>query len=71
MPSHINYKLKPLRQFLWGYYPEIAKRCGVSEKTVQRVLNGEYHNQTIIDAASMLRDEIERERELSIKKLIK
>lgn len=69
MPSHINYKLKPLRQALWGKYPEIAKRCEVSEKTVQRVLNGEYHNQAILDTAIALRDELESNLKKSLSKI--
>lgn len=44
--------LAELRENLpWGSQKEIAKRCGLSRLTVNKVLNGVFFNKKVIDTA--------------------
>ncbi len=65
----ISLKLKQLRRELYGHYGLISEECGFSRVTVGKVLNGDYMNQQVLDAAIKVRDRLREEKQDQLKQL--
>lgn len=69
MAKEINPKIKSLKRECQGFYEEIAKECGMSKSAVAQVLNQEYFNLDIVNAAITVRDRKRAEKEQVISKI--
>lgn len=65
----ISLKLKQLRRDLYGHYKLVADESGFSKVTVSKVLNGDYINPAVIDAAIIVRDRIREEKAAELKSI--
>jgi hypothetical protein len=65
----ISLKLKQLRRELYGHYGLISEECGFSRVTISKVLNGDYINPDVLDAAIKVRDRLREEKQNQLKQL--
>lgn len=67
----ITKEIGRLKEEVMGHYSEISDIAGVTKQAVGQVLNGEYQNEKVVEAAIQVRDTLRKKRALLLKKLTK
>jgi len=65
----LKQELLNLKEEVKGHFSEIADKAGVSKQAVSQVLNSEYENDKVVQAAISTRDKYRRKKDRLFKKL--
>lgn len=66
---NLTREIKKLKREVRGHYGQIAEDAGVSKQAVSQVLNGDYNNEKVIEAAINVRDQLRKQNEELFNKL--